>query len=650
MQTKLNLLFDRSLKFNSERFSPVFAKDADFWRLHLDYCKSGMNNDLGVYSHSQTPDSVENDGKLLTVKYSKLVAEDKTVHNISLVVKAERTDDGAIKCSASITNNEDIRVNELQYPFIELERIDGDLSGDLMYRPLGLGEKIENPHDTIKEKSHTEYMCSDYKNIWNIARYPGFCSMPWYGIQSGKTFLYIGRHDETCRLTTLVTGTEPREDKTPRIIMTLSSYPAVLQGETVEYGGFVVAAFDKDWRDGADYYRRWADNTWWKEKSAKKNVVKLLDGWQRIILKHQFGEIFHTYKDIPGIYREGAKYGIKMVLLFAWWKEGMDNGYPNYMPDEVLGGAEELRRAIKEVNDEGGTVILYANGHLIDVSTDYYKTEGYKYTMKDIELNEYREEYRFANNGTILKFRHKTFVGGCYGTEAWRNKVLEIEDRHLSLGSNGSFFDQIGICMELCFDRTHDHGARIDLDSQYRIDTVKEMRKKIGEDEMFGTEWAVDRLCPYMDFIHGCGNAMTYYKGAFPCMFRYTFPEVPVSNRFIHDEKAEWKTHLNYAFAHGLIFDVSIYRGRAKGFEIVPEYEKQVKKLVDLREQYREYFVDGRYDLPETQLPENVSGAEYTYNGKKILALYNAGTEDAVFKINGNKAVVPAIDVKVFEI
>ena len=86
-----------------------------------------------------------------------------------------------------------------------------------------------------------------------------------------------------------------------------------------------------------------------------------------------------------------------MILLFAWWKEGMDNGYPNYEPDPALGGTEKLKKAITEINSLGGIVILYANGHLIDVSTDFYKKAGIKYTMKDIEKNESRWGNEYAS-------------------------------------------------------------------------------------------------------------------------------------------------------------------------------------------------------------------------------------------------------------
>ena len=181
-----------------------------------------------------------------------------------------------------------------------------------------------------------------------------------------------------------------------------------------------------------------------------------------------YQKIIRTYRDLPKLYKEGLKYGLTMILLFAWWEEGMDNGYPNYRPDPALGGADELKKAIKEINDMGGIVILYANGHIIDISTEYYKNEGHKYTQKNIEKIEYREFYTFSNNGTLLRNGNKTFAGCCHGVKSWRDKLLEIEERHLSLNSNGTFFDQIACCFRLCFDETHEHKGRIDEEPEYR--------------------------------------------------------------------------------------------------------------------------------------------------------------------------------------
>ncbi|MBQ7841464.1 MAG: hypothetical protein IJ390_13410 [Lachnospiraceae bacterium] len=621
MKKEIRFQFDKSLKIGAEDFSPVLRENGDFWRLHLDYCKPGMNHELGVYAHEQeTPEVSARDGKI-AIEYPHIIAEDGTVHEIRLKLTVEE-EEGALRFFAEMENHSKTRINELQYPLFEFNRIDGDFEDDIFYLPMGLGQKVQNPH-AYTLKGHSEYMAADYKDVIRTYAYPGELSMPWIGVKSGGNYLYLGAHSDIMRRMNFVTAAEPRESKEEYLILSASSYPAALPGETVCYDGFCLALFDSDWREGAEYYRSWAEQSW-LEPITRKDSVKHLHGWQRIILKHQFGEIFHTYEELPRIYKEGAKYGLTMILLFAWWKEGMDNGYPdNYEPDEALGGAEKLKQAIKEINDLGGTVVLYANGHLMDISSEYYKKEGFRYSLKDIDNNEYQEFYKFSNNGTLLREAHKTFVGGCFATQQWRNQIYKITENNLKYGSNGIFFDQLGIVYHTCFDTSHEHGNRIDEEPQYRIQTIRHIKSMLKEEHLHGTEGINDRAASYMDYLHGCGFATGYEPDGYPLIFRYVFPEIPVTNRFAHDERWDWKKQLNYAFAYGMIYDVSIYRGRAKSIEDVPNYAAYLKELIDLRKEYLDFFTAGKIDAPRSELPEEVRGAEFSFGEETILTLWN---------------------------
>lgn len=642
--SKAYFTFDRTLKIFAEGFNPVYRENGDFWRLHLDYGKAGYPRELGVYSHSQKEPVTEKLSDGLRIIYDSLTAEDGSEHDITLTLEVKSVGD-MLSFSAAMENRSSVRLNELQYPFLDYVSLNGALKEDVLYLPNGLGRRIPNPHRHVGF-CHSEYMGADYKNIKALFEYPAALSMPWLVMESGNKSLYMGCHSETCRWATFTLYTEPREEADkPYMCACISSYPVVNPGETVTYGDFTLAVCDGDWRKGADIYKESAKR--YLKPVTRSESVKKLNGWQRIIMKHQHGELFHRYCDLPRVFKEGQKYGIDMILLFAWWQEGMDNGYPNYMPDEMLGGEAELRKAIKEINDMGGRVVLYANGHIIDVATDYYKTEGYKYTMKDFEQNEYREFYMFTDNGTLLSHGHKCFVNACHGTEEWREKLYELEQRHLDLGSNGTFFDQLCCAFRLCFDSTHTHGKRIDLDGQLRTETVAEMRKMVdGEGHIFGTEGVMDRVSVQVDFVHGCGVGMTYTPDAYPYIFRYIFPDIPVTNRYLHDEVKGWEKHLNYAFVFGLLFDIGLYRCRAKTIEVCHDYAEYVKKIIDLREPYRAFFTDGKFDLPDQTFPAGVWAAKYTLDGKSILTLWNdTDTAVTVNGVSANKG-----DIKIIEL
>lgn len=634
MQKPLDIRFEENtLVFHAEEYTPHFAPKADFFRLHLDHCKNGGNHELGVYSHRQTPASVQKKDGGLLLYYEDLLAEDGNRYPIALTLTVRQGADGALEYTAAIDNRSTVRINELQYPLLELAYSPEESRRDLIHLPYGLGKRIEDPLSYI-EKGHTEYLAADYKNVWRHFIYPGDLSMPWVCFQHEGHTLALSRRDETWRLTGLTLGTGPREEQGCRLILAVSSYVGVLPKECSHLETYRLALYTGDWREEADSYRAWLNRTCLKDhideggRVPHKKSIRSLHGWQRIILKHQYGEILHTYHDLPRIYRDGARYGIRMILLFGWWQEGMDAGYPNYQPDEALGGAEGLRRAIREINALGGRVVLYANGHLIDVNTDYYRNEGHQYTMKDIELQEYREHYSFANNGTMLRFGGlKTFVGGCFGTPGWRARIHEIADRQLALGSNGVFFDQLSTCFRLCFDQSHEHKSRIDTDPDSRVESVMRIRARLKEEEWFGSEWASDRISPLLDFTHGCGYSCGFDEEAYPYIYRYTFPEVLLSNRFAHDEKPGFARELNYAFLHGLLFDVALWRCRIDTMSDLPAYAAQIKRLTDLRERYLDFFVDGQYDLPEISLPQGIKGVTYRLRDRRILVLWNDSNE-----------------------
>lgn len=632
----MKIPFNCQKELSAEGFSPIMS--GDFWRVYLDDCRLGGKRELAVYSSDQPQPSVEKTEDRIIYTYPSLKAEDGSTHNIRLTL-TQTLVDGIWHYAATMDNQSQARLNELQYPFWQFDRINGSFAEDILYAPEGLGRKIVDPH-AYTAAMHTEYMAADYKNIMWAYPYPGKLTMPWMVLESGKKSLYLGVHSQEWRMSNFVTETEPREAKQARFIMGVCSYPAVCPGECLTYDGMTAALFDTDWREAADFYRSRAESSWLKPAPMKESV-RHLHGWQRIILKHQHGAVYNTYHDLVRIYKEGAKYGLNMILLFGWWEEGMDNGYPNYHPSEELGGAEELRKAIKEIEALGGRVILYSNGHIIDKATDYYKNEGYRYSMKDIEGNDYIEKYQFSNSGTLLKNGHKTFVPACFGTIEWGGKVEELEMRQLSLGARGTFFDQLGTQFKFCFDTTHSHGRRIDTDPALRLEAIKKLRENLAEDDWFGTEKVADRITPEMDFTHGCGFATKLSPDAYPCLFRYTFPEFLVSNRGRHDEKIGWEKDLNYTFVHGLIFDVALWRCRIKSIDDLPNYGRKVGELIALRKEYLDFFTLGKYDILD--MPNGVWGAKYTYNGESIAALWN--DTDTVFSMSG-QSVAPG-EVKV---
>lgn len=614
-------------------------ENADFWRIFMD---DNYEREMPVHSSQQKGEVVKTaDG--FDVVYNGLVGETGRRFDVKFTVHVKVTDKEIIFTS-DIENHDKARVNEAQVPFVDFAYVcDKNRDNDVLYRANGLGERIENPWKAI-ERYHTEYMSADYSEIWSSLVYPRPANMAWYGLESAGHFLYIARHN-TDRLCAFNVGINPRNTD-PRLIFTIAHYPFAKTGETMDTAEVVISLVEGDWRYGSDEYSAWARETFFKP-CEKPQWVHNMTGWQRVILRHQYGEVFWKYEDLPRLYKEGKEYGIDTLLVFGWWKGRFDNGYPVYEPDDALGGAEGLKKAIAEIQSIGGRVILYTNGILMDMVTDFYKDIGHRICTKDIDGNPFIDHYQFSNKGTVLRnFGYKSFVKACMSCTEWGDRLLHNGKVKLSFGTDGIFYDQIGGHHNwLCFDESHPHGNRYDEEPKYRRETFKRMRTLLSGDKALGTETTVDLFASYIDYHHGCdaGNFIT--PTAFPQMFVRTFPEIIMTDRWIHDERrstgntkfdSNFKAHLNNAFVMGYRFDVSIYRGRVIGIAGVPEFANHVKMLLETKEKYHDFFYAGKYvldDLPK--LPDGVAFSEFVHDGKKLYVFANMKDKAVSFEALG---------------
>jgi len=618
----------------------------DFWRIIAD---DGYYMEMTVKS-SQQKGSVVREGDTLTVTYDKLLTDTGRELDVTLTLTVKNTEEGLEFCS-EINNRGDVRINELEYPYIDMNKLVGDRKDDVLIRPRGLGERMQNPWKAL-ESAHTEYMSSDYNEIKSTLMYPRPATMTWMGVQSGEYFLYVGKHDARTHACCLLNAIQPREASEPRLVNAICQYPFAEKGECISPSPVVVSMFKGDWRDGSDIYSKFARSTYFSPVTPRK-WVQSMTGWQRIILRHQYGEIFFKYADLPRLYLEGKRYGLDTLLVFGWWKGRFDNGYPHYEIDEELGGEQALKDAISEVQRLGGHVILYNNGILIDKNTQFYREHSSDAPKKDIDGNEYLMNYKFENNGTYLRnYGYKTFVEACQATEIWYKTLENNGKLKLSFDPDSIFYDQIGGVCRLCFNKEHKHGARPDDELHFRRENLDRLRAMLKDDQAIGTECTNDSVCGKVDYLHGCDFGNSYRatktsptKSHFPQMFRRTFPEIIMTNRFIHDCRTGWKDDLNHAFINGFRYDVALFRCRKIGIGSMPEYGEHLEKIFRLKEEYSRFFYDrnARYVCQtELDLPEEIKYCEYVNGSERMFALRNDSSKEVEFDILSKHIILEA--------
>lgn len=592
---------------------------AEFWRLILD---DGKKKEIPVLSQMQTG-KVRREAGALIIEYDSLLSEYGDRYPVRFTIKIE-TVDGLLRFSPTIENNDAVvRVNECFCPMADFSSLGGKKEEDILYWPQGPGARYTNPWKLMEDKSPAYYSHDERETFMDLI-YPR-ASMSWFGVESGNKFLYVARYDKDMRYCFLSVRHRIHEDN---LTFAIDHFPMALPGEKLEMPQSVVGVLDGDWRDGAATYRRWADAGFFKVPQIYP-WIKNLTGFQRIIMRSQYGEDYYTPKDLPEMYKAGAKYGIHTLFLFAWWKAGMDRGYPYY--EEAYPGAfKDLAEGIKKVQEMGGHVILECNCHFLDPQVDYYEKFGKDVQILDINGDPLAKYFVYNGRGELReKFGHKLFYLACSGTQRWRDQLMGQIRLLDSFGADCLFADCFGFCpYQPCFNTAHEHGPRVDKEWIYhRMFFSDAMDYSYRNGKVFATEGVTDIAGTYCQFMHG--NIAADFKiktDDYPQMFAYTFPELIFTERNIYSSDGRFDRQLRNALTMGARLDAQLWVCRAD-ISKDPKYAAMIGWYTSKLNEYGEFFFDGKFTvIDRSPLPYYIKRTEWlSADGKKVMrVLYNA--------------------------
>jgi len=536
----------------------------------------------------------ENDIKLC---WSSMVSEAGPVA-FQLEIQASLADD-EVRFTARLRNaSESAVLREFQFPFVKNVQL---TSGQQFYWSYLGGARYRDIAAEL-DRCHTQYMGQDNKALEKSGLYPGFFSTNCYTFADTEQGLYIGSHDPTFQNTLHLLRKRGKE-----IDAGMVKYSFLQPGETTEIAGYTVAPYQGNWHTAKKHYRRWADN-WFKPGPVPASILNS-NGWHRIIMRHQYGKKMFRHDEMPKILKSGLEAGIDTLFMFGWYKGGHDSNYPEFNFDETQGGRDALKEQIRQFRADGGKLILYFNGQLIDTDTEFYRTRGKHLCVKNPNGSEHMEWYPFGGDGTALRqFGNKSFVTACPGCREWVEHLKKQIDKALDLGVDGIFFDQLGWTSRPCCDPTHGHRVPFHTVMAAKGEMLREMRaylKAKAPEVSFGIEWISDVTACHVDFIHNITGATDVYnpdwkaKGEkpdlmfFPEWTRYIFPEIITTDRDIRDD-TDIERRVNMAVLRGYRSDVEIYRCRAT-IDATPHYKEYLTRVDQLRDRQRDLILNGAY-------------------------------------------------------
>ncbi|MBN2642724.1 MAG: hypothetical protein JXR78_13805 [Victivallales bacterium] len=582
-----------------------YAGGKGLWRIIY---SRGSDLERMILPESNEPEiSQLHDG--IRLSYRNVMDTEGFKLNVELTITAQ-VDNEDIILSAEIINNEaGIVVREFHFPLIRHCALPPD--SRLILSTAG-GEHYDSPYETVLSRQ-TGYMAKDNLEIRMSTLYPGFAAVNAFVLENGKEGLYFGSHDHSFQFTLHLIAAD-KDGLIPMMV----KYPFIKHGASWNAEGYILAPYSGSWHIPAKKYRKWAD-TWFTPRNSMQKV-RDMKGWQRIILRHQYGETHYHYNQLEQIFHDGMTSGIDTVLLFGWHRDGMDAGYPDYVPDPDQGGATALKKNILKIKNAGGKVILYFNGQLIDVDTDFYRNIGHQISVKKANGSEHMETYGFSGNGTALReFGNKTFVTACPGCEEWLTILKSCVDIAVDSGADSVFFDQLGWVSRPCFDVSHGHPVPF----MTTMKTKSEMLRALSEytkikcpDMPLGIEWLSDITVQYADYVH---NIQKPEQSFFLEWFRYIFPEIRISDRGIRDdENVEQK--INHSLLRGLFCDVEIYRCRKTIIEC-PLYQEYLKKANLIRDKYSDLILNGMFRDDDFAVVQNENVLVSCFTSKDRLAV-----------------------------
>ena len=576
------------------------------------------------------------DGSCITVRYDALESPQNKRLAMGVEFKARvAPGDDDVRWTIAVKNQQSgAVVTEVQFPLV----------GNLQLRPQQAfissrqgGQRYADPKAYVRG-AHSRFMAPDQNGIKSAVMYPGVhAATNCFVFDAKSEGLYFGSHDPSLQSTLHLLRLLGDELEAGFV-----KYPFLNAGQKFASAEYILSPYSGAWHVAAKKYRAWANS--WFHPPRLPDWVRQMTGWQRIILIHQYGEVLHPYNTIAQMAADGRKAGVGSLLLFGWWKAGMDAGYPDYAFDEQLGGREAMAAQIRTAQAQGSRVQIYFNGRLIDKESEFYRSgEGRQVSIKDLRGNEWNESYHFSGNGTTSwQLGRKTFVIACPASAAWQKRRLEWVDRTLALGADSVFFDQMGINETPCTDASHGHPTPLVSFSNVQREHLREIRERVralNPQAAFGTEIITDVVASECDYLHSVSGM--YQPNAFTEWFRYIFPEVVFSDREIYDD-TDIERRVNILLTRGLRSDVCIWRCRGTIAD-TPHYCQYLGKVNALRSKHREFLLEGVYRDNEPLQSSNAQiDARAFESGKRLLAVMaqsQAAEAKTVLRVPGYRLI-----------
>jgi len=412
-------------------------------------------------------------------------------------------------------------------------------------------------------------------------------------------------------------------------------FPYAAPGETIELAPIVLAPYAGPWPKGADIYKRWR-RTWFRRPDTPA-WARDVHSWQQVHINSPEDELRCRYEDLTRYGKDCARHGVAAIQLVGWNRGGQDRGNPSHDTDLRLGTWEQLRDAIRRIQEMGVEVVLFSKFTWADRSQDWFRDELVRYASKD-PYGDYHvyPGYRYQTPTQLADLNTRRLVPMCPNCRAWRQIASEEFRKTIALGAAGMLYDESqhhGGAF-YCFDPAHDHRvpAHLYAGDAHLAEEFRQIATRENPEFLFAGE-----ACYDLQYRH---YSVSYFRISNPnhlAVQRYIDPQagIMVAVTGFND-----RATLNQCLMHRYIisYEPFNFKGRLDDFPRTVQYGK----LIDaLRRRYRQFLWDGEY--------RDVLGAQVTANGKPYpwYSVFRHATDDSHAVVVANHSTHEPLEVTV---
>ena len=388
----------------------------------------------------------------------------------------------------------------------------------------------------------------------------------------------------------------------------------------------VVRGYKGDWHAGADVYRG-RRSTWFKQPHLPA-WARDVHSWTMLRMNSPEEDYTISYKKFVEYGEEYAKYGVKAVQLIGWNIGGQDRDDPSQDTDPNLGTWQEFHDAIAKVQSLGVNVILFGKLNWADLTTDWYKTELYKYEAKDPYGIRYEQGgYNYVTPTQLAGINTRRRAVMDFADPRYRAIAEKEFQKILALGSTGWLWDEICHHSGAIYNFAPGHGYNppgyIYAGDLPLCAALRQAADKISPDFLFAGEGPQDWLMQYFP-VSETGVTATPI-----CQFLDTRHSLMIAGVSGFDDREQ----LNNILLNRCViqYEPFLYKGHLHDFPLTMAYGK---KIDDLRRKYKAYLWDGAFR--DNLGAEVSSNGQHRYsvflaeNGKRAVVVINLSSDTAV--------------------